>query len=536
MRGAASPSPQIASLLTLTALVVGSGGVVVPAHAGPHADQVEAIESGRLVMPPRTERPYLPPPPTDPFDRPEVKVYGYLAYWADDLDTVRWDALTHIALFTAHATPDGSLTETSKWGDAAGALSRAEPYGVKVHLTVANFNTSELSTLLGSATARNRLIDALAAEVDRTGVHGVNVDFEGLPASARQDMVTFVRDLDARVDEVVLATPAVDWSDAWDYAALTDHADLFIMGYGYHWSGSDYAGPVDPLFGGGPWSRYSLSWSRDDYVANGADPERVILGLPLYGYAWRTASDTVPAAAQAKGEVVFYDEGADLIATHGRRLDSTSRTPWAWDGTRQAWFSDAESVRERTAWAVEADLGGIGFWALNYDDQDQVLWEGVRAETNLVVDDTDTDTDTDSDTDEDTDSDTRPTGDPSFRADAGDPFLAYVGETVQLSAEWSDGPGELRYRWTQTGGPSVQLDDATAMQPRFRIAESGVHTFEVVVGDGQRTSAPAASYVIAVEPDLSGKGCGGCSGSGAAPWLGFAGLGLGLMLLRRRRR
>ena len=62
MRGAASPSPQIASLLTLTALVVGSGGVVVPAHAGPHADQVEAIESGRLVMPPRTERPYLPPP------------------------------------------------------------------------------------------------------------------------------------------------------------------------------------------------------------------------------------------------------------------------------------------------------------------------------------------------------------------------------------------------------------------------------------------------------------------------------------------
>ena len=39
-----------------------------------------------------------------------MPVYGYLAYWADDLSTVPWNHLTHIALFAAEAETDGSLT------------------------------------------------------------------------------------------------------------------------------------------------------------------------------------------------------------------------------------------------------------------------------------------------------------------------------------------------------------------------------------------------------------------------------------------
>lgn len=530
MRGLAPRFPT--ALLLATGLLSS-----VPASAGPHADHVRMVEAGELVLPPRAPRPDgIVPPPVDPADRPDVTVYGYLAYWADDLDTVRWDALTHVALFTARAEPDGRLTNTSRWGDIDGALARARPHGIKVHLTVANFDTAELRALLGSATARARLIDALAAEVDRTGVDGINVDFEGVPSDRREELVVFTRDLAARVPEVVHATPAVDWSDAWDYAALTEYSDLFIMGYGYHWSGSDFAGPVDPLFGGGPWNKYSLAWTRDDYViTNGADPGRVILGLPLYGYAWPTADDSVPARASARASVVFYDDGAELIATHGRRFDTTSRTPWTWDGSQQAWFSDADSVRERIAWSVDAGLGGVGFWALNYDDQDAELWRHVREETNLEVDDPGDTDDTDEDTDEDTDDPGigDPPADPRFVADAGDPFLAYVGDRVQLSAEWSSGPGELTYRWTQIGGPPVQLDDPTAMMPGFTLDEPGVHTFEVTVGDGTASSAPATSYVIAVEPDLPGAGCGGCNDTGSAS--GWAWLLIGPLVLRRRR-
>ncbi|MFT7520022.1 MAG: spore germination protein YaaH, partial [Kiritimatiellia bacterium] len=268
-----------------------------------HEEHMRLADAGELVMATVPLAPHAAGPPTD---GPHVTVYGYVPYWADDLSTLPWDDLSHIALFSAAATFDGRLTETSKWGDIDGALAYGRTYDVRIHLTVTNFKTSELRTLLGSKTNRDRLIDALAAEVKRTGVHGVNIDFEGLPSDRREQMVTFTHDLQAKVPEVVLATPAVDWRRAWDYAALTQYADLFIMGYGYHWGGSDYAGPVDPLYGGSPWAKPALDWTIADYPDHGARPERVIVGLPLYGYSWSTASDAVPAKTTARGSSIVY--------------------------------------------------------------------------------------------------------------------------------------------------------------------------------------------------------------------------------------
>jgi MYXO-CTERM domain-containing protein len=506
----------------------------LPATASEHALHQAHAESGRFAVPTPApvDRLPNPRPPRGPHT---VQVYGYLAYWADDLDTLRWDALTHLALFTAHAEPDGTLTDQGRWGDIEGALARAAEHDVRVHLTVANFDREELRALLGSAAARGRLIDALDEAVERTGVDGVNVDFENVPGDRRAELVTFTRDLAARVPEVVLATPAVDWTDAWDYAALTDHADLFIMGYGYHWRGSSNAGPVDPLYGGGPWNRWSLDWTVGDYLDKGADPDRVILGLPLYGYAWPTASDAVPAPALERAEVVFWTDGADRIQAHGRRFEDSSRTPWTWDGQTQSWFSDAGSVRERLVYATDAGLGGVGFWALNYDGDDPSLWEAVLDETTAPAPEDTGDGDTGGSDDDDGaggDDADGPAGDPRWQADAGDPFLAYVGETVQLSAEWSSGPAEPVYRWTQVDGPPVTLSAPSAVAPTFRIGQPGTHTFQVTVGDGEAESAPARSYVIAVERDLGPGGCGCATGpAGALPalWLPL------LALLRRRR-
>ncbi len=215
-------------------------------------------------------------------------MYGYLAYWNDDLNTVPWDELTHIATFHAYANTDGTLSDTSRLDIADDAVAMAAPYGVDVHLCATNYSPTELSTLLSSSSSRTTLINELASWQASTGAHGINIDFEGLPLDVRDEMVTFVIDLEPAVGDVVLATPSVDWAGSWNYSELTDHADLFIMGYGYHWGGSHYAGPTDPLCAGGGtvWdgvNSYSLSWSLDDYIASGADPDRIIMGLPHPG-------------------------------------------------------------------------------------------------------------------------------------------------------------------------------------------------------------------------------------------------------------
>lgn len=122
---------------------------------------------------------------------------------------------------------------------------------------------------------------------------------------------------------------------------------------------------------------------------------------------------------------------------------------------------------------------------------------------------------------------------PRFVADAGLPFLAYVGDTIILSAEGSRGPGRqpLSFVWRQVAGPQVALSDAGAAQPAFVPDAPGQYVFLLRVGRDGVLSEPARSYVSVVDREVGSPGR-GCSqvpvGVGAA-------LLLGVGLMRRRR-
>lgn len=524
---------------------------------GPHAlqDQQYGFVGARSTIP---SRGLLPMPSIGP----DLKVYGYLAYWNDDLNSVLWDDITHIAIFSAGVNSDGTLYDTSRWDIADDAVLLAEPYDVRVHLCVTNFDPDSLETLLSSATNRQTLIDELVDWQASTGAHGVNIDFEGLPYAVKSEFVTFIADLEAAVGEVVLAGPAVDWAGSFDYDELTQYADIFIMGYGYHWGGSSYAGPTDPLYAGTGtvWSgiqSYSLSWTIDDYLYYGADPDRIILGLPLYGYSWPTASNSVPVSTQGTGVSVTFSQAWDDEATYGRNWEPDSLTPYTYGGGDQIWYGDEESVRERISYVRDqTTVSGIGFWALHYDGDNTSFWQMIHDETRFgettTTDTTETtettgtttDTGTGPGTDTET-TDTDPTdpgnpppADARFAADAGLPFIAYVGDIVVLSGTGSSGPEgvDLEYRWTQTSGPGVSLSDSTDDEPTFTVEETGVHSFELLVGDGTSWSAPASSFVVVIDPALPARGettgC-GCR-SGRYDLSGIWGATIALLVARRR--
>jgi spore germination protein YaaH len=262
---------------------------------------------------------------------------------------------------------------------------------VKVHLCVTNFDGDSMDTLLASASHRAAAVAAIAAQVDAYGADGVNIDFEGMHSAQIGNLVTFVQELKAVVDEVWLATPAVDWSQAYDYPRLADASDgLFIMGYAYHYTGGG-AGPNAPLEAGSTWSQWTLSWSVNDYLATGADPAKIVLGLPAYGQAWPVAdASAVPASTTGTGWSVFYSSAVADAAGYGRQYDGASDTPWfASSPTEQTWYDDADSLAVKMQWAVdEQGLAGIGFWAIGYDGNDPALWAAVD-DVSHVAGDTD---------------------------------------------------------------------------------------------------------------------------------------------------
>jgi len=255
-----------------------------------------------------------------------------------------------------------------------------------VVLTVTLFNSNAISSFLSNANYRQNLITTLVNSVSSAGADGVNIDFEGLPSSQKENMVQFITDLKAAFNsaipgsQVTLATPAVDWSGAWDYDQLAINSDgLMIMGYDYHWSNAPTTGPVAPLTG---WGTYNVTWTVNDYLTwSGGLNDKLILGCPYYGYDWPAESSSAGANTTGSATSKTYSVAEPLAQTYGKLRDNDSQSPWyryQSSGWHQCWYDDSLSLSLKYDLVNQYDLKGIGIWALGYDGDNTELWNAIN--------------------------------------------------------------------------------------------------------------------------------------------------------------
>lgn len=353
--------------------------------------QIE-LEHNKIYYLESTHKPVLEPPiPLQKHIKgPSKIVFGYHPYWSGTKwQNYNYDLLTTIAYFSAEANGNGDLTNLHGW-PKTDLINKAHENGVKVVLVVTLFNKTELETLLSSSDNRNRLINNLVTQVESGNADGVNIDFEAFPASQKSNLATFIKDLRKELRnkishaEVTLATPAVDWNSAWDFNELANVSDgLFIMGYDYHWKGSSTTGPVSPLNGGS----YNVTNTVNTYLSvTGNNVEKIVLGLPYYGYNWAANSGKKGANTTASGTAVIYSNVENNVKSYGQLWDDTSETPWYKyqnNGWYQTWYDDSLSLAKKYDLALAKDLGGIGMWALGYDDGSQKLWQALAVKMNL---------------------------------------------------------------------------------------------------------------------------------------------------------
>ena len=315
---------------------------------------------------------------------PSREVFGYHPYWMGTAwQSYNFNLISTIAYFGLETNGSGNIVDHHGW-PVTSLINEAHSYGTEVSLGVILFNSDNLAQLLSSPSNRQTLINNLLTEVNDAGADGVNIDFEGVPSSQRNNLTTFMTDLTAAFHEanpasqVTMATPAVDWSNAFDYDALAEACDgLMIMGYAYHWGGSPTAGPVSPLSG---WGTYNITWTVNDYLTKtGNDRDKIILGLPYYGYEWPTTSGSAGASTTGNGDAKFYSEAIALAESYGPLWNDESQTPWYryQDGNNnwhQGWYDDSLSLSLKYELAIDEDLLGIGIWALGYDGTEPELW------------------------------------------------------------------------------------------------------------------------------------------------------------------
>ncbi len=319
-------------------------------------------------------------------------VYAYFPYWAPDTSSVPWEHLTHLAYFAVDVAADGTLGDARGWDTAGGAalVAAGHAAGVKVTLTAALFDNAAIEALLLDATAQNQLIGSLVALVAAASGDGVNIDFEMVPPAVKNEFVAFMTELTQQFhaaipgSHVSLASPAVDWTGAYDYDLLAANTDgLLIMGYGYHWSGGP-PGPVSPISAGATWQSRDLTATVVEYLTWGGSENRrhFILGFPLYGTHWPTLAANVPGTATGAGTSRRASD-CETQFLSGKSWDTDSRTPYQVyqdaGGYRQLFCEDEASFAEKLDLAAAADFGGVMFWALSYLPADHPLWAQVDA-------------------------------------------------------------------------------------------------------------------------------------------------------------
>ncbi|TQN37915.1 glycosyl hydrolase family 18 (putative chitinase) [Blastococcus colisei] len=272
---------------------------------------------------------------------------------------------------------DGELVVTPP---TAEVLDRLEAAGARLLPTVQNFADGSwqgelVAELLRDPARelahREALVDlALANDWD-----GIDIDYEALPPTAGPQFIDFLTALGADLDEhgldLTVAVPARSADEdpgtlAYSYQLLGRVADqVRVMTYDHSWSTSD-AGPVAPL-----------DWvsSVIDYAVERVPADKLMLGLPTYGYDW----------VGTRGEVIGAAEAAALAAEVGAEPawyeGAASRTfSYVRDGEQHTvWYEDARSLQAAQDLAVEAGLRGVAIWQLGGEDPD--VWPALAAVT-----------------------------------------------------------------------------------------------------------------------------------------------------------
>ncbi|MGD1847040.1 MAG: glycosyl hydrolase family 18 protein [Salibacteraceae bacterium] len=328
------------------------------------------------------------------------KVLGFHPYWMGDAWQVYdFSLLSHLAYFSYELQSDGNYASVHDWNSTKmiDSAHQANP-DCKVLLTVNSFNSNTNQEFLNSPNAQDRLIQNLSTLLKGRNGDGVVIDMENVPEAEGQAFTLFIKKLYLALKdsnqtwEVAVTLPALP-KPQYDIVSLWSYTDLFlIMGYDFYGSFSTVTGPISPLYKGQEWWS-SLDQSAQQYQEKLPDLSKIVMGLPYYGAEWYTEgsqiSDTVVSPDGFIGNPTYRNITEQ--EEQGGTIDSASYSKYynykTSDGrTAQLWFDDSSTLGAKYDWVKARNFGGIGIWALGYDNGKNQLWELLETEFTGVQD------------------------------------------------------------------------------------------------------------------------------------------------------
>ena len=285
--------------------------------------------------------------------------------------TQAFPALRELLVFSYGFTFEGDLVaplQDDLWLVEESWKRGAEPLLVLTPFSGGAFNNQLIKVLTENDEIQKKVIDQLYRTVEDKGYAGVNIDFEYILPENRVRFAQFVGRVRKRMSaggyrtSVALAPKVSDTQkgllvEGLDYYLLGESADfVFLMTYewGYTYGPPMAVAPADKV-------RQVL-----EYAVTRIPEEKLVMGIPNYGYDWTLPYERGLTRARTIGNV----EAVRIAAENGAeiRYARIAQSPWftymAAGQSHEVWFEDPRSITVKLDLAREYGLSGIGYWNL----------------------------------------------------------------------------------------------------------------------------------------------------------------------------
>lgn len=295
--------------------------------------------------------------------------YPYISPWVLN-QTLPY--LSNLLVFSYGFTPEGELlppnTSDERMREAAKDAGRESILTLTPFGPDGRFSNNLIHQMLINPASKERLMDELLTSMTTQGFAGVDVDFEYILAEDRDLFTEFVAELRRRMNangyrvSVALAPktsadqPGLLYEGK-DYRGLGEAADeVLLMTYewGYKYGPAMAVAPLNKV-------RQVV-----EYALTEIPSEKILLGVPNYGYDW-----TLPfVRGESEAVTIGNVEAVQIaIANHAEiRFDELAESPfftYEIEGImHEVWFEDVRSLQRKYDLVEEYNLRGIGVWQI----------------------------------------------------------------------------------------------------------------------------------------------------------------------------
>lgn len=316
------------------------------------------------------------------------------------------DKLTHI-IFSFTKVVDGQMKFEQEYlaGELELLVQASSAYpDLKVMIACGGWGGSEgFSDMALSKSSRAIFIESVIDFIDKDELDGIDLDWEypGLPGIGnahspedKENFTSLVTELRISLDDVkphmLLSFASAGWKRYYDFIELSEvmrHVDYMnIMTFDLA-GGNSRTSHHTALYSAADSTKSSLSVNGiiNFCIENGVDPQQIIIGAAFYGRSWsgvapkgnglyQTFTGTKSSYSFSKIQAMLKED-----TNYGRHWDEESKAPFIFNKQDSTFISydDPESLALKANFVKEHKLGGIMFWQLSHDTQDDELVNSI---------------------------------------------------------------------------------------------------------------------------------------------------------------